>query len=788
MKNLQNLFFLCVCTLIFAGCPFFDFEPEPLSPSEISDTCFSFSENADGWTANADLSWYRNAAGNAQSHNWDDRENIDSPSGGGALVFNGDSLTARGVGAGVFTVTSPVILRPEGEIPGVTHYQYFKNYRGAARLEVKPVGAPNWTAYPLNQNYGDFMESLPSNETFTDISEVITPAVDSFNLRFVYEGGGGFWIIDDVCVTDITDRRVTKPFILAQTLHENNYPFLTDSLGGAYVPQETVVQFAPQADPQTARDAFQITEYETCDCNDTELWKSPIVLTPIEEKIGGAHFPTDSISPFVLKNSNPYAGTCAPPTFSISSQTQGFCNLSPSENFTEHTGNITDSGMLLVNGESGTTLALGGGINLASDSLYVFSFFARLFPGQSPVDLEVRVGTAALDTVQITTAADWGRYDVLLNSNTGGSITLRQLSAAGIYALDDLYLGRYRLANNTIIDINGVIETANTDIEVNEGDLNFYNFDLFENAAQTPSVPTALPNNPTARNGKLIAILDTGIDYNYNSNGIDIQEKIYRSEKNICYNNDEAGYNFVAPGQPPFDDSYSGHGTHVAGIIVQNMPENIECDYRLLPVKTHDTLSLSTLFRVSCAVSFATEAGADYINASWGYYGEKSQILYNTMSAAQARGVEIICSAGNDTLDIVADKHWPSGFTLESVITVAATNDTTDVQQVGIAPFSNTSAARVDYGTAGINISSTVPAHVSATGTAEKDGTSMAAPRLLALLAAVDCSCESKTLKPNFSSLITLPSVTDTAALSGIKDYKYVNAAQVLQQVSKVCQ
>ena len=782
MNNLKNFFPLLLATLIISSCWIFNPELVVINPEK----CFSFDESLENWTVDTDESWYWTANGKAESHNWDDRPAIVSDSLG-AIVFNGDSLSAKeGVIADSFMITSPLILTPTVNKLGVTFKQYFKNFKGEARLEVKPENG-DWHSYPLNENFGNFMESLPDTSVFVDISDVILPTTACFNIRFVYKGEGSFWIIDDVCVEDITARRVTKPFALAKKLCDNNYPFLTDALGGAYIPNEVVVELADTSKADSIRELFQITEYESCNCNNIELWKSPIVLTPI--KIMSNHFPTGIDSLFIISENLPQNNECIIPSYSIVKQTSEICEVNDEDNFAQYTSDtINNSGMLLIRGQENTQFTFNSD-SLAKDSLYVLSFYAQSFIDSIPPVLEVNIAGVPFDTVLVSTTDGWGRYDVLLKDTiSGGQLSLQQTSGNSIYAIDDVCLSQYILADNTIIDLNGVIERGTTSIDVNEGDPNYYNFDTQpERISNTiPNIDT-IPNNDTiVAIEKIVAVLDTGIDYNYDDDTINIKNKIYHSSSSICFENDNFGYNFVDSSLPPYDDSHGGHGTHVAGIIVQNIPDSLTCDYRLLPVKTHDSLGVSTLFRVSCGITYATQAGSDFINASWGYYGEESPILRHTIENADVAGVTVVCSAGNDALDVLSDAHWPSAFDLPNVITVAATNDTSNNQVIKIAEFSNTNASRVKYGTAGVNIKSSVPNHAYP-GANIKDGTSMAAPRILSLLLVENCICPTNNGR-NFSSYLNSVSFLDTVNFSGIENYQYVDADTMLASIKDICQ
>lgn len=766
---------------------------ENCNPPDLKDQsiCFDFSgeKGINGWEIDSDLSWSWSSSGKAESHNSRNRPSINSISKGGAFIFNGDSLSAAGVAPGTFTLTSPFFKLPKLNRTGVRFIQYFKNYKGNCRLEIqtKTEGEEDfislWHSFPLNRNFGDFMESLPDMEVNVDVSNVIPESATDIRVRFIYEGTGSFWIIDDVCVQEIDQLEPTIPSGLITFLSDNNYPFDTDSSGGAFPPNELVVEYdsiSALSDREVVRELFQITEYENCECNETELWKSPVVLSPIKQDLNNMHFEGQS-EPFNFERTQ-FEGkvTCGLPSgFGVVKNSQEFCEIETiTDDFNQHTPDsiAENTGMLMVAGNQGIAYTLNA--DFKKDSLYVLSFFARSLSG-IPVQLEFSTGALSIqDTLTISNTVNWARYDVLLKDsiNSAPVLRIRHLKIPGgiknsyaAYAIDDICLARYILADNIIIDVNGVIEKANSSVRVNEAEPNYYNMGSQENSiAQEPVIPP-LETYPTLdEKAKVIAVLDTGVDYSYNNNDMNIRSKIFDLAGGGCYRKDIIGFNFVNEELPPYDDSRGGHGTHVTGIILQNVSKDIACDYKILPVKTHDSLSVSTLFRVSCGISYATEVGADYINASWGYYGEKSQILENVIKIAGQNGIWMFCSAGNDKRDVVVSGHWPAAYSLDNLVVIAAKN----YAGTDLADFSN-SGATVNYACRGEKISSSVPGHVSQDGLDEKDGTSMSTPLALSLFMSLDCKCPgsqiSKSNLLNRFDEILLPMNEQALSLNSIR-------------------
>jgi hypothetical protein len=72
------------------------------------------------------------------------------------------------------------------------------------------------------------------------------------------------------------------------------------------------------------------------------------------------------------------------------------------------------------------------------------------------------------------------------------------------------------------------------------------------------------------------------------------------------------------------------------------------------------------------AAARAAQYGAQVINLSWGTDGE-SLVLKDAITRAGARGVVVVCSAGNGGRNIDATPYYPASFNLPNLVAVAAT-------------------------------------------------------------------------------------------------------------------
>ncbi|MDW7651990.1 MAG: S8 family serine peptidase [Bacillota bacterium] len=196
----------------------------------------------------------------------------------------------------------------------------------------------------------------------------------------------------------------------------------------------------------------------------------------------------------------------------------------------------------------------------------------------------------------------------------------------------------------------------------------------------------------------IIAVLDTGVDYNHP----DLKANMMN------------GWNSVSDNSDPMDDHW--HGTHVAGTIAAQGNNGIGLtgvmwNAKIMPVRVLSSSGGTTTDIVE-GVEYATANGAQIMNHSYGGYGY-SQAMYDAFAASPAL---MVCAAGNDN---TVEKMYPASFGLSNIISVAA-SDQLDKR----AGFSNY-GSHVHVFAPGTNILSTVPGSYG-----YANGTSMAAPNV----------------------------------------------------------
>ncbi|MEO1434161.1 MAG: S8 family serine peptidase [Bacteroidota bacterium] len=298
------------------------------------------------------------------------------------------------------------------------------------------------------------------------------------------------------------------------------------------------------------------------------------------------------------------------------------------------------------------------------------------------------------------------------------------LNAIGATRIDSCKCGEIELWDLAdTVNLEGTVKTSKTDPKVEETGFNYVvEIPFNQPFVQGDPVPPGpfMPVFPSGNEVK-VAIIDSGIQYDHPDleNYMWLNDTEYPPDGNSdddlnCYIDDFRGWDFLNDDNDPYDDH--GHGTHIAGIVADDMNPNIS----IMNLQAFGSTGKSSLFNAACAIYYAADKGARVINTSWGYYGEESLMLRDAVEYAGANcGALVVASAGNNGVNVDSIPHYPSGHNLTNVISVAAL----DLGENALASFSNFGDSTVNIAAVGTQVFSTIPYN----SYDPKDGTSMAA-------------------------------------------------------------
>ncbi|HKR97695.1 MAG TPA: S8 family peptidase, partial [Candidatus Angelobacter sp.] len=246
--------------------------------------------------------------------------------------------------------------------------------------------------------------------------------------------------------------------------------------------------------------------------------------------------------------------------------------------------------------------------------------------------------------------------------------------------------------------------------------------------------------------GVVVAVIDTGVDYNHP----DLVDNIWTNPNEIAGNfvdddgngfvDDFHGWNFFNNTNDPLDDN--GHGTHVAGTIAAEGNNGIGVigvawHAKIMPLKGFDADGTGFDFTLAPAIMYAANNGADVINASWdsidnlAVFGN-SQTIEEAIQYAASLGVVFVASAGNSSQD--ANNFFPANS--PEAITVASSDP------FGNFSFFSNFGSKIDVTAPGEDILSTQAANTFfgnpvIDGYVRMTGTSMAAAHVSGVVALI---------------------------------------------------
>jgi subtilisin family serine protease len=241
-------------------------------------------------------------------------------------------------------------------------------------------------------------------------------------------------------------------------------------------------------------------------------------------------------------------------------------------------------------------------------------------------------------------------------------------------------------------------------------------------------------------NGIIVAVLDTGVDYNHP----DLNDNIWRNPGEIPgngidddgngYIDDVHGWDFINNDNDPLDRD--GHGTHVAGTIAAENNgfgvTGVAYNARIMPVQVLADNGFGSDLALANGIRYAANNGAHVINLSLSLLSNlPSPDIYSAIQYATSRGVVVVMSAGNNG---APQPHYPAFYATEFGLSVGAVDSNRNIGQFSDRRSSNragTDGAMRHVVAPGVSIYSTLPNNSYGFG----GGTSMAAPHVAGVVA-----------------------------------------------------
>lgn len=225
-----------------------------------------------------------------------------------------------------------------------------------------------------------------------------------------------------------------------------------------------------------------------------------------------------------------------------------------------------------------------------------------------------------------------------------------------------------------------------------------------------------------------IGIIDTGVDSDHE----DLQDNL-NLDYDVCF----------SPYYNTSMQDFSGHGTHVTGIIAAtNNSFGINGVCKHASITPYRVVELPYLYEepwnASACIQSLSDADSEdisVVNFSGSYFDYSNDFFE---AFADYSGL-VVCAAGNFSQDndLYPSNSYPSTFPLDNIISVGASNED-DLP----ADFSNYGEATVDLFAPGEDIFSTIPSD----SYDNYDGTSMAAPFVTGTIGLM------KSINPNLSN------------------------------------
>jgi Subtilase family len=161
--------------------------------------------------------------------------------------------------------------------------------------------------------------------------------------------------------------------------------------------------------------------------------------------------------------------------------------------------------------------------------------------------------------------------------------------------------------------------------------------------------------NSSKSQSKVLAVIDTGLDtalfkktypFVIWSGNLLWQENAPKQTLFDVVLNESNGT--LMDGNPLLTNNSVKHGTSVTEIILSQINKLDKNKIpQIMSIRAFDDSERGSIYTVSCALSYAIKHKVDYVNASWGYFGQEDSVLKGYIKKASESSIRVIASAGN---------------------------------------------------------------------------------------------------------------------------------------------
>lgn len=305
-----------------------------------------------------------------------------------------------------------------------------------------------------------------------------------------------------------------------------------------------------------------------------------------------------------------------------------------------------------------------------------------------------------------------------------------------------------QLSEVNYVEFDQLIESVDTEIETLSS-TSYVPLSWGAERVKSTTTREALETSKRDFTPMVVAVIDTGVDITHSFFGFNTD--CPRIEKNTNPNDNV--------------DSFDSHGTHVAGIIVDNTLSNVSVkSYNYIFRGDGTTLTLATV------IDDAIKDNVNIINISLGEKykipKEDSKVISEKIAEAVENNIPVIVAAGNDGDNA---SEYCIANAPEAITVAAICEDDSPTQN------SNYGGC-VDISAPGANICSTIRSTAESNNNFDyKTGTSMAAPFVtaaVAMLRSLDPDLTVAEIKEKLITCVDIPKDWNKLYGSGIVDFE----------------